>query len=223
MWRNMRSSPIEVSRAGAHQETPGVGGISISITQQCQTALPLQKFTADEVTVMTVTSQRPGVAAQVLVGANLNSPDGSYHGPTTTVGEGQFTATGSDIEARFVVLPAAGWPVLGVGAVATWADEAPDGAALTYELLCLRSPDLVEMADPVDRGVARPFGPRTRSTPPARQQLSPAQVQDSAFHACCYVTLRDSLGGERRGSPARNFRRNVPDSRAAYATQARGT
>ena len=84
---------------------------------------------------MTVTSNRPGVAAQVLIGANLNSPDGSYQGPTTGVGQGQFTATDSQVNARFVVLPAAGWPVLGVGAMATWEDGAPDGAALTYELL----------------------------------------------------------------------------------------
>ena len=84
---------------------------------------------------MTVTSQRPGVAAQVLIGANFNSQDGSYQGSTTTVGQGQFTASGSDVEARFVVLPAAGWPVLGVGAVATWEDGAPESAALTYEQL----------------------------------------------------------------------------------------
>ncbi len=109
-------------------------GITISVAQECQPALPLQKFTADEVTV-TVTSDRPGVGAQVLIGANFNSPDGSYQGPTTAVGQGQFTATDSQVDARFVVLPAAGWPVLGVGAVATWDDGAPEGAALTYELL----------------------------------------------------------------------------------------
>jgi hypothetical protein len=111
-----------------------VGGITISVAQECQTALPLQRFAADEVTV-TVTSQRPGVAGQVVIGANFNSPDGSYQGPTTNVGQGEFTASSSAVEARFVVLPAAGWPVLGVGASATWEDGAPDGAALTYELL----------------------------------------------------------------------------------------
>jgi hypothetical protein len=165
MWRNMRSSPTETPRAGARQETPGAGGISISVAQECQTALPLQKFSADEVTV-TVTSQRPGVTAQVVVGANLNSPDGSYQGPTTTVGEGQFTATGSNVEGRFVVLPSAGWPVLGVGAVATWEDGAPQGAALTYELLVCDPLIWWKWLIRLIAGLARPFGPRTRSTPP---------------------------------------------------------
>lgn len=109
-------------------------GITISVTQQCQPALPLQKFTADEVTV-TITSDRPGVPAHVVTAVNFNSPDGSYQGPTTTVGVGQFTATSSQVESSFVVLPAAGWPVLGVGAVATWDDGTPDGVALTYQLL----------------------------------------------------------------------------------------
>ena len=36
---------------------------------------------------MTVTSQCPGVSAQVIVSANFNTPDGSYQGPTTTVGQ----------------------------------------------------------------------------------------------------------------------------------------
>ena len=81
---------------------------------------------------MTVTSHRPGVAAQVTIGANLNSPDGSYQGPTTTVGTGQFTATSSQVQAGFVVLPAAGWPVLGVGAEAIWEDGAPQSFALNY-------------------------------------------------------------------------------------------
>jgi hypothetical protein len=159
MWRSMRVAPDEAPRPGAHQETAGVG-ITISVTQECQTALPLQRFSADEVSV-TVTSERPGVAAQVLIAANFNSPDGSYQGPTTMVGQGQFTATDSQVEARFVVLPAAGWPVLGVGAVATWEDGAPEGAALTYELL---------LCDPLIWWqwlirllviVARPFRPRS--------------------------------------------------------------
>jgi hypothetical protein len=133
LWRSMRADPAEVPRPGAHQQTAGVG-ITISATQQCQVALPLPNYTPDEVTV-TVTSHRPGVAAQVSIGANLNSPDGSYQGPTTTVGQGQFTARRSHVHAGFIVLPAAGWPVLGVGAVATWDDGAPDSAALSYEQL----------------------------------------------------------------------------------------
>src|SRR5947209_11545754 len=131
MWRDIRAVPTEAPRPGAHQETAGVGGISISVAQECQAALPMQSLAADEVTV-TVTSHRPGVAAQVTIGANLNSPDGSYQGPTTTVGTGQFTATSSQVQAGFVVLPAAGWPVLGVGAEATWEDGAPQSFALNY-------------------------------------------------------------------------------------------
>jgi hypothetical protein len=135
MWRSMRSDPAEVPRPDVHLEDAGQG-ITITVTQQCQVALPLSDSRADEVTV-TVTSQRPGVAAQVSIGANLNSPDGSYQGPTTTVGQGQFTATDSEVQAGFVVLPAAGWPVLGVGADATWADGSTQSFALTYvELQC---------------------------------------------------------------------------------------
>jgi hypothetical protein len=64
-------------------------------------------------------------------GANLNSPDGSYQGPTTIVGQGQFTATNSDVHASFVALPS-GWPVLGVGAEAAWEYGVPHSVALTY-------------------------------------------------------------------------------------------
>jgi hypothetical protein len=67
----------------------------------------------------------------VSVAANLNSPDGSYQGPTTVVGQGQFTATASSVLVNFVVLPS-GWPVLGVGAEAIWADDAPNSFTLNY-------------------------------------------------------------------------------------------
>ena len=133
MWRSMRADPAEAPHAGAHQQAAGEG-ITIAVTQQCQTTLPLAAFTADEVTV-TVTSHRTGVAAQVSIGANLNSADGSYQGPTTTVGQGQFTAaTRSRVRAGFAVLPS-GWPVLGVGAEAIWEDGAPHSIALAYEQL----------------------------------------------------------------------------------------
>jgi hypothetical protein len=133
MWRSMRADPAEAPHAGAHQQVAGEG-ITIAITQQCQATLPLAGFTADEVTV-TVTSHRPGVAAQVSIGANLNSADGSYQGPTTTVGHGQFTtAARSRVRAGFAVLPS-GWPVLGVGAEAVWEDGAPHSIALVYEQL----------------------------------------------------------------------------------------
>jgi hypothetical protein len=135
IWRSMRADPADVPRPGAHQESAGVE-ITIAVAQQCQVALPLSSLSSPvgEVTV-TVTSHRPGVAGQVSIGANLNSSDGSYQGPTTTVGQGQFTATSSDVQAGFVVLRTAGWPVLGVGAEATWADGAPTSFALTYEQL----------------------------------------------------------------------------------------
>ncbi|HEV2370887.1 MAG TPA: hypothetical protein VGS19_01850 [Streptosporangiaceae bacterium] len=79
MWRGMRAGPADVPRPGAHQ-APADGITLSSVTQQCQVALPVPGITPDEVTV-TVTSQRPGVAAQVTIGANLNSQDGSYQGP----------------------------------------------------------------------------------------------------------------------------------------------
>ncbi len=135
MWRSMRASPADAPGPGAHQEM-AAEGITISLTQQCQVALPMSSLKADEVTA-TVTSHRPGVAGQVTFGANLNSLDGSYQGPTTTVGHGQFTATSPHAHVSFVVLPAAGWPLLGAGAVVTWADGAPESATLTYaELAC---------------------------------------------------------------------------------------
>jgi hypothetical protein len=125
MWRNMRA---DAPHAGAHQETAG-GRTTISVTQECQVALPWANR-VPKVSV-TITSNRPGMAAQVTIGANLNSPNGSYQGPTTTVGQGQFTATSSDVHVGFVVLPS-GWPVLGVGSVAVWADGEPNSYTLTY-------------------------------------------------------------------------------------------
>ena len=113
LWRSLRASagPLQ---AGAHVQTVEAG-ITINVMQDCRIALPSgNRFPA--VSVM-VASNRPGVAAQVSVAANLNSPDGSYQGPTTVVGQGQFTATASSVLANFIVLPS-GWPVLGVGAEA---------------------------------------------------------------------------------------------------------
>jgi hypothetical protein len=128
-WRGMRAGPTDPPQAGAHRETDGEG-ITITVRQQCQTALPLPILGPEEVTV-TVTSHRQGVGAQVTIGANLNSPDGSYQGPTTTVGQGQFTGGRSRVRVGFIVLPS-GWPVLGVGAQAAWEDGAPESFALTY-------------------------------------------------------------------------------------------
>ena len=130
MWRDMHPDTGEMPRPGMHQEAPA-GGITITVMQQCQVALPVPSLKADEVTV-TVTSHRPGVAAQVTVGANLNSADGNYQGPTTTVGQGQFTVTDSQVHVGFVVLPTDPWPVLGVGAEAIWADGTAQSIDLTY-------------------------------------------------------------------------------------------
>ena len=131
MWRRMRVHSADAPRAGAKLEAAGQE-ITIAITQECQIALPWGTR-VPEVGV-TITSNRPGVAAQVTIAANLNNASGSYQGPTTVVGQGEFTATSAQVVARFVVLPS-GWPVLGVGAVAEWADGAPQSATLTYVLL----------------------------------------------------------------------------------------
>jgi hypothetical protein len=79
-------------------ETAGPG-ITISVTQECQIALPPRTSRIPEVNV-TVTSQCPGVSAQVIVSANFNTPDGSYQ---TTVGSGQFTTTKPQVQVRFTV------------------------------------------------------------------------------------------------------------------------
>jgi hypothetical protein len=132
-WHSLHADSAAVPHAGAHLETAGEE-ITISVVQQCQIALPSGNV-VPEVSV-TITSNRSGVDALVTIGANLNSPDGSYQGPTTTVGQGQFTSTSSEVHAGFVVLPS-GWPVLGVGAEATWADGAPHSVTLTYaQLAC---------------------------------------------------------------------------------------
>jgi hypothetical protein len=126
-WRSMRAPSGDAPHAGAHLDA--AGEITITIVQDCRLALP----SANRVPAVTVTiaSNRPGMAAQVTVSANLNSPDGSYQGPTKIVGQGQFTATNSTVQANFVVLPS-GWPVLGVGAEATWTDGTPHSVALNY-------------------------------------------------------------------------------------------
>ena len=82
LWRGMRAGRADAFRVGAHLETEGAG-ITISVAQECQIALPPRRNRIPAVSV-TVTSQRPGVAAQVTIAANFNSPDGSYQGPTTS-------------------------------------------------------------------------------------------------------------------------------------------
>lgn len=129
MWRSLRANPADVPHAGIHLQSAG-SEITISVTQECLIALPPRPNKVPEVSV-TVTSQRPGIAGQVSVAANFNTVDGSYQGPTTTVGQGQFTETESQVHARFILLPA-GFPILGVGAVADYADGV-HGGVLTYE------------------------------------------------------------------------------------------
>jgi hypothetical protein len=129
MWRSLRINPADVPRAGVGVQSAG-SEITIGVTQECLIALPPRQSRIPEVSV-TVTSQRPGVAGQVTIAANFNTPDGSYQGPTTTVGQGQFTETVSQVHARFVLLPS-GFSVLGVGAVVDYTDGVHSGA-LTYQ------------------------------------------------------------------------------------------
>jgi hypothetical protein len=133
LWRSFRPNPADAPRAGAHFAPVGAG-ITTSISQECVVALPRSSYSPNLVTV-TVTSLRPGAAGHVRVAANLNTPNGSYQGPTTTVGDGDFTATNSQVIVRFVVLPWAGFPVLGFGGVADWTDGTPQSLTLDYVLL----------------------------------------------------------------------------------------
>lgn len=133
-WRQLRADSAAQPASGAQAQSAGPG-ITVTVTQQCQIALPQPNLTPDEVTVV-VTSHRPGVAGTVQIGANLNSTDGNYQGPTTTVGTGSFSATGEHVRTAFVVLPS-GWPVLGVGAEAVWEDGAQNSISLAYyQLAC---------------------------------------------------------------------------------------
>src|SRR5260221_8833246 len=101
LWRSKRPNLADAPRAGAQLAL--ADGITLVLTQECQVALPSGNR-IPEVHV-TVTSNRPGVAAQVTVAPNVNSPDGNYHGPTRGVGQGHFTATRSQVEIGFIVQP----------------------------------------------------------------------------------------------------------------------
>lgn len=153
MWRSMRRNPAEAPRPGAQLQTEGPG-IGISVIQECLVALPPRISRIPEVSV-TITSNRPGLAAQVSVGANFNTPDGSYQGPTTIVGTGQFTATISQINVRFIVLPS-GFPVLGIGAAADW-EDGEHSASLTYEQIACNPWVWWGWLSPVVGILSRPF------------------------------------------------------------------
>jgi hypothetical protein len=153
MWRSMRRNPAEAPRPGSQLQNEGPG-IGISVIQECLVALPPRISRIPEVSV-TISSNRPGLAAQVSVGANFNSPDGSYQGPTTIVGTGQFTATISQINVRFIVLPP-GFPVLGVGAAADW-EDGKHSANLTYEQIACNPWVWWGWLGPVVGILSRPF------------------------------------------------------------------
>jgi hypothetical protein len=129
MWRALRTNPAEVPQPGVLVQSAG-SEIAINAVQECVVALP-PRATMTPVVDVTVTSQRPGFAGLVSIGANFNSLDGSYQGPTTRVGQGQFTGTVSEVHARFILLPS-GFPVVGIGAVVDYADGV-HGATLTYQ------------------------------------------------------------------------------------------
>jgi hypothetical protein len=120
LWHSFRPNSADAPRPGAHYAT-AEAGIRTTLSQDCVIALPPSSYSPNLVTV-TVTSLRPGVAGHVTVLVNLNSRDASYQGPTINVGEGDFTATNSQVIVRFVVLPWVGLPMLGYGGVADWAD-----------------------------------------------------------------------------------------------------
>jgi hypothetical protein len=162
MWRSMRADPAAAPHAGTRLETEGPG-ITISVTQECQIALPPQNNRIPAVSV-TVTSQRPGMAAQVSIAANFNTPDGNYQGPTTRVGQGQFTATDSLVQARFILLPS-GFPLLGVGAFADWADGTQSGT-LTYEQIACDPWVWWGWLTPVASVLSRPLSAIARLMPP---------------------------------------------------------
>ncbi|MEW9838684.1 hypothetical protein [Mesorhizobium marinum] len=129
VWRTLRTNPAEVPQPGVLVQSAGFE-ITINAVQECVVALP-PRATMTPVVDVIVISQHPGIAGTVSIGANFNSPDGSYQGPTTIVGQGQFTETISEVRARFVLLPS-GFPVVGIGAVADYADGV-HSVTLTYQ------------------------------------------------------------------------------------------
>ena len=128
-WRTLRRNSTEIPQPGVIVQSLG-SEITINVVQQCVVVLPPRAAMSPVVDV-TVASLRPGIAGAVSIGANFNSLDGSYQGPTTNVGQGNFTATNSEIHARFILLPS-GFPVVGVGAVVDYADGV-HSATLTYQ------------------------------------------------------------------------------------------
>jgi hypothetical protein len=164
IWRDMSANPSNAPHAGAHLATPGED-ITMSVTQECQVALPWGNQ-IPEFTVI-VTSNRPGVAADVTIAANVNSMNGNYQGPTTIVGQGQFTATNSEVRVGFIMLPS-GFPVAGVSAQAIWADGAPHSITLNYYLIaCDPLVWWVRWIVAIVGFLRRPFVAEPNSTPPS--------------------------------------------------------
>jgi hypothetical protein len=135
VWRHAQAHHATTAqvRPGQPQQAPPDSLAITDIVQQCQNIIPILHLNLliDAVTV-TVTSGRPGVGGQVTVGVNLNSFDGSYQGPVSIVGQGQFTATNSQFQTTFTIWPDQ-WPMLGVGAWTYWDDGAPKSFALEYK------------------------------------------------------------------------------------------
>jgi hypothetical protein len=106
LWRSLRAA-AGPPQTGAHIQTVEAG-ITVDVMQDCRIALPSgNRIPAVGVTVA---SNRPGVAAQVSIAANLNRTavirvDGRGPGP---VHRDRIICPGS-----LVVLPS-GWPVLGL-------------------------------------------------------------------------------------------------------------
>ena len=163
IWRSMSANPSDAPHAGAHLAAPGED-ITMSVTQECQVALPWGNR-IPEFTVI-ATSNRPGVAAQVIIAANVNSLSGSYQGPTTIVGQGQFTVASSEVRVGFIMLPS-GFPLAGVSAQAIWADGAPESIALNYYLIACDPPVWwVRWIVSIVNFLRRPFASGSSSTLP---------------------------------------------------------
>jgi hypothetical protein len=135
VWRRAQTRRGDTARP-RHSEPQPMAADCLAITdvvQQCRRIIPILHLDllVDGVAV-TVTSGRPGVGGQVSVAVNLNSLDGGYQGPLLMERQGQFTATTSQVQATFTILPDQ-WPVLGVFARADWDDGAETCYALTYK------------------------------------------------------------------------------------------
>ena len=84
---------------------------------------------------VTVTSQRPGVAGQVTIASNFNTPDGSYQVIRQRSAKSSSRIRAHKSISAFILLPS-GFSVLGVGAVADYADGVHSGALIYEQIAC---------------------------------------------------------------------------------------